>query len=137
MQECALGSSLNSTSRSEETGHFLDLSQPATCSGNLVAWHFCYYANTVMPNEVLGITFRVWRPQNGNRYVHSINNAVCMLSKLLVVPILLHTYLSPQSMTMAFIGADYHIIMCTIPIPKSSKCVVASVESFAQSHNKS
>ena len=67
LQGCTLGSPLDATSRSGRIGHYLDLDQPATCSGKLVAWHFCYYANTVSPGSVLAITFRVWRPQEGNR----------------------------------------------------------------------
>ena len=67
LQGCTLGSPLDATSRSGRIGHYLDLDQPATCSGKLVAWHFCYYANTVSPGNVLAITFRVWRPQEGNR----------------------------------------------------------------------
>lgn len=64
--DCMLGNPLNSTSQADEIGHFLDLDQPASCSGILVAWHFCYYADAV-PLGTSTAFFRVWRPEMGSR----------------------------------------------------------------------
>lgn len=45
------------------TGHYLNLQHPATCSGNLTAWHYCYYSGSITRTTTYSVTLNVWRPR--------------------------------------------------------------------------
>ena len=44
-------------------GQYIDLEHPVECAGNITAWHFCYYNETIsaQPEDYVA-EFRVWRP---------------------------------------------------------------------------
>ena len=62
-----------------QSGQLFDLNHPAICTGNLTAWHFCYYTATVALNQHYSLWFRVWRPNRGNRFIR-IDQTVVQMS---------------------------------------------------------
>ena len=58
------------SSFTDQDGQYLDLQHPAPCTGNLTAWHFCFYTSSVVEGNLYSIYFRVWRPTNGNAWKH-------------------------------------------------------------------
>ena len=71
---CILGSTeVTETNFLDIGGQYLDFGHPAPCTGNLTAWHFCYYAADISL-DFLGrvrdyvVEFRVWRTVDGNTF---------------------------------------------------------------------
>ena len=59
---CNLGSTeVPETSFSNSGGQYLDFGQPATCTGSLTAWHFCYYAADIAESATYLVFFQIWR----------------------------------------------------------------------------
>ena len=46
------------------TGHYLNLRHPATCSGNLTTWHYCFYSGSITRTTTYSATLNVWRPRD-------------------------------------------------------------------------
>ena len=46
------------------TGHYLNLQYPATCSGNLTTWRYCYYSSSITRITTYSVVFNVWRPRS-------------------------------------------------------------------------
>ena len=71
---CILGSTeVTETNFLNGGGQYLDFGHPAPCTGNLTAWHFCYYAADISltsDGEVRTyvVEFRVWRTVDGNSF---------------------------------------------------------------------
>ena len=64
--QCIIGTSdVNPTIPRANSGQYIDLQHPATCRGNITAWHFCYYTESIDAN-VYTLFFRVWRSRNTN-----------------------------------------------------------------------
>ena len=42
----------------------MDLEYPLTCSGNIIAWHFCYYTDNTTSSQELHVYLRVYRYQS-------------------------------------------------------------------------
>ena len=80
--DCQFGS--NGNEGSAETtlrGQFVDLDNPLTCSGSIVAWHFCFYTDNVVnvQEQVLYTAhFRVYRSVASNQLqrVHDVQRGL-------------------------------------------------------------
>lgn len=77
---CSFNSRLEEARISQQQGQYLDLQNPLTCSGNLTAWHFCYYTAAMPPadfsshNTFHWAWLRVWRRVNSSVLFHQIHN---------------------------------------------------------------
>ena len=59
---CNLGSTeVPETDFLDDSGQYLDFSNRATCTGSLIAWHFCYYAADIAVSDTYVVQFRIWR----------------------------------------------------------------------------
>ena len=69
--QCTIGDAVGSTRSADIRGQFINLNDPATCSGNLTAWHFCYYRSSIdNDSSTYQLYFTVWRRNvQGNSYV--------------------------------------------------------------------
>ena len=67
--ECTLGDIVEPTIPFIAGGQYVNLDSPATCSGNLTAWHYCYYRSSIdSTSTTYSLWFRVWRKNGGNTY---------------------------------------------------------------------
>ena len=64
--DCILGNQVGPVSRHTTGGQYIDLLHPVQCSGDLIAWHFCYYSEDITQSGMHIVFFRVWRPANEN-----------------------------------------------------------------------
>ncbi len=62
--DCILGSKVDPTTGfAGRFVQFLDLQHPVPCTGNITAWHYCYYTSEVIQSNVVhSVYLRVWRP---------------------------------------------------------------------------
>ena len=60
--DCILGNQVGQASLHTTGGQYIDLLHPVQCSGNLTAWHFCYYSEDIQDDGSYIVYFRVWRP---------------------------------------------------------------------------
>ena len=66
---CNLGNTeVPETSFLDSGGQYLDFRNPANCTGNVIAWHFCYYAADIAESGTYAAQFRIWRMTDGNNY---------------------------------------------------------------------
>ena len=66
---CNLGNTeVPETSFLDSGGQYLDFGNPANCTGNLIAWHFCYYAADIAESDSYAAQFRIWRMTDGNNF---------------------------------------------------------------------
>ena len=72
--DCILGrTDLIETSANPNPGLYIDIGNPALCSGQITAWNLCYYnpRPSILPSvSTLQISLQIWRfdgPQNGVR----------------------------------------------------------------------
>ena len=66
---CNFGSTeVPETNFLDDNGQYLDFGHPATCTGNLTAWHYCYYAADITESDTYTVEFRIWRMGNGNSF---------------------------------------------------------------------
>ena len=73
--QCMIGNEVQPTEAITTNGQYVNLNNPATCSGNLTAWHFCYYRSSIDTGSLMySIYLRVWRNVQGNTY-NLISNA--------------------------------------------------------------
>ena len=67
--QCTIGDAVEPTQSADVSGQFVNLNDPATCSGNLTAWHFCYYRSSIdNDSSIYQLYFKVWRNVQGNSY---------------------------------------------------------------------
>ena len=67
--QCTIGDAVQPTRSADIRGQLVNLNNPATCSGNLTAWHFCYYRSSIdNDSSTYQIYFNVWRNVQGNSY---------------------------------------------------------------------
>ncbi len=61
---CTVGELLASTVSSSLVGRlFLDIGNPAPCTGTITAWHFCYYEpGRIRDSQDFTALLQVWRP---------------------------------------------------------------------------
>lgn len=75
--QCTIGETVQPTEAFITNGQYVNLNDPATCSGNLTAWHFCYYRSSIdTGSSMYNIYLRVWRNVQGNTYNLVSNAAV-------------------------------------------------------------
>jgi len=84
--DCQFGSNGNEGSADTSLrGQFVDLENPLTCSGSIVAWHFCFYSDNVNVQEEGPYTarFRVYRSVAANmlQRIHDVQRGL-LLSQL-------------------------------------------------------
>ena len=76
---CILGSTeVTETNFLDDGGQYLDFGNPATCTGNLIAWHFCYYAADITESDTYVVFLRVWRMVDGNSFQRIDDNPLNM-----------------------------------------------------------
>lgn len=64
-----MGESVEPTEAFITNGQYVNLNDPASCSGNLTAWHFCYYRSSIDTTApTYSVYLRVWRNRQGNTY---------------------------------------------------------------------
>lgn len=67
--ECTLGDTVEPNIPFIASGQYINLDSPAVCSGNLTAWHYCYYRSSIDSTSLTySLWFRVWRNSGGNTY---------------------------------------------------------------------
>ena len=67
---CNFGSTeVPETNFLDDGGQYLDFGHPATCNGNLTAWHFCYYAADITESFTYVVWFRTWRMVDAINFV--------------------------------------------------------------------
>ncbi len=67
--QCIVGDTVEATESFITNGQYVNLNEPASCSGNLTAWHFCYYRDSIdTTSTIYTIFLRVWRKVQGSRY---------------------------------------------------------------------
>lgn len=77
---CSFNSRLEEATVSLQQGQYLDLQNPLSCSGNLTAWHFCYYTAAMPPadfsshNTFHWAWLRVWRRVNSSVLLQQIHD---------------------------------------------------------------
>ena len=66
----------------EQGRQYLDLQHPLTCSGSIVAWHFCFYTDNVDSTQGYHAYLRVYRNDSNNvlQRVHQVNMDVRLSS---------------------------------------------------------
>ncbi len=67
---CILGSKVDPTTGfAGQFGQFLDLQHPVPCTGNITAWHYCYYTSEVIQSNMEHFVYpRIWRPAGPNSW---------------------------------------------------------------------
>ena len=66
--DCILGNQVGQVSLHNTGGQYIDLLHPVQCSGDLIAWHFCYYSEDIQDDDTYIVYFRVWRPADANNF---------------------------------------------------------------------
>jgi len=59
--QCLAGSKSTATTGTFPTGVFLDVRNPAPCSGTLVAWNYCFYPTSFSTQRTVSVTVGVWQ----------------------------------------------------------------------------
>lgn len=81
--DCQFGSTAGEGSYKIARGQYVDLSNPLTCSGSIVAWHFCFYTDNIVldsDNTVYRAYFRVYRRKGGNKLqrIHEVQRSLAL-----------------------------------------------------------
>ena len=79
--DCQFGSTTGEGRLKTTHGQYVDLSNPLTCSGSIVAWHYCFYTdNTILANTAYTAYFRVYRSEGGDKLqrIHEVQTSLAL-----------------------------------------------------------
>ena len=78
--DCQFGSTAGEGRPKITRGQYVDLSNPLTCSGSIVAWHFCFYTDNIALANTYTAYFRVYRSKSGDKLqrIHEVQTSLAL-----------------------------------------------------------